>query len=126
MTFSQTATDALLKVVGFLHPEYAGLIGFLTDHEDQLAAVGPIIQAAATEGPGALAAAEKAAPDLAKAIKDFVAGSPNASSDPVHASMHAENITRTIVGAPVLTPSQEQTWLARSTPPSVDDSKFGG
>jgi hypothetical protein len=112
MTISQQATDGLLKTIGWLHPEYSGLIGFLQQHEAQLEAAGPVIQAAATEGPGALAAAEKAAPDLAKAIKDFVAASPVASGgSPQVTAMHAENITRRIVGAPVLTPSQENDWL---------------
>ena len=111
MTISQQATDGLLKTLRFMHPEYASLIDFLLGHEAQLEAAGPVIQAAATEGPGALAAAEKAAPDLAKAIKDFIAASPVASASPQVASMHAENITRRIVGAPVLTPSQESDWL---------------
>ena|ERR1700679_880007 len=121
MPLTKTATDGLLRTIAWLHPEYAGLIGYLEAHEDQLEAAGPVIQAAATEGPGALAAAEKAAPDLARAIKAFVSTSPVASSDPKVAAMHAENLTRRIVGSPVLTLDQQHVWLN----PISDDSRSG-
>jgi hypothetical protein len=116
MAINKQATDGMLHVLGWLHPEYAGLIGFLETHEDQLVAVGPVIQEAATEGPGALAAAEKAAPDLAKAVKDFVAAAPIGTVTPAVARAHAENITRQIVGAPKMTPEQEQNYIDRATP----------
>jgi hypothetical protein len=115
MTISKQATDALLMTIGWLHPEYGGLIGFLTEHEDQLVTAAPIIQAAATEGPSALAAAEKAAPDLAAAIKKFVAASPAASADPKVSSLQAEKLTRHIVGAPPLTVDQEHHFLSEDS-----------
>ena len=111
MPLTKTATDGLLRTIAWLHPEYSSLIDFLEAHEDQLAAAGPVIQAAATEGPGALAAAEKAAPDLAAAIKHFISVSPVASGNPKTASLHAENVTRQIVGVPVLTAAQQSAWL---------------
>ena len=116
MPIGKIAIEGLLKTVGWLHPEYSGLIGFLLNHEDELEAAGPVIQEAAKEGPNALAAAEKAAPDLAKAIKDFVAASPVGSPVKSIASLHAENVTRQIVGAPKLTVRQEQEWIDRATP----------
>jgi hypothetical protein len=116
MPINKTATDGLLHVLSFLHPEYSGLISYLENHEDALVAVGPVIQAAATEGPGALAAAEKAAPDLARAITDFVAAAPIGTVTPAVARAHAENVARQIVGAPKMTPEQEQSYIDRATP----------
>jgi hypothetical protein len=120
MDFTKSATDGLLRVVGALHPEYAPLIRFLTDHESQLLAAAPLIQIAATEGPGAFAAAEKAAPELAAAIKKFIAASP-ISDGPTAQKMHTERLTRQIVGAPALSPDQERKWLN----PISDDSRSG-
>jgi hypothetical protein len=115
MTISKTATDGLLNAIGWMHPEYAPLIGWLEAHEDTLMAAGPVIAEAAKEGPGALAAAEQAAPDLAAAVKKFVAVSPIASNNPQIARMHSENVTRRIVGAPVLTESQENEFLSQDS-----------
>jgi len=115
MTISQQATDGLLKALKFMHPEYGGLIDFLTGHETELMAAGPLIQAAATEGPGAFAAAEKAAPELAAAIRGFVAATPAASSNPKATSLHAEKLTRQIVGAPPLTPEGERQFLSQDS-----------
>lgn len=127
MQFNKTATDGLLKAIGFFHPEYAGLIGFLTQHEDQFVAAGPLIQAAAKEGLGAFAAAEKAAPNLAKAIKDFVAAAPKDAAPSTIAasrqSVHVENVTRMIVGAPKMTPAQESDYIERASP--INDSRAG-
>ena len=109
------ATDGLLKTIAWLHPEYAPLIAFIQQHQDQIAALGPVIQAAITEGPGALAAAEKAAPDLAKAIRDFVAVSPMSSAVPKVSTIHAENVTRKIFGASPLSDTEQATWWANST-----------
>jgi hypothetical protein len=119
MPLTKSATDGLLRAVAWLHPEYGGLIDFLEAHEDQLQAAGPVIQAAAAEGPGALEAAEKAAPDLARAIKDFAGAI--GSGDPADSKVHAENITRHLVGAPALTPEQTQAWLN----PISEDSRSG-
>lgn len=131
MQLTKTATDGLLKAIGFFHPEYAGLIGFLTQHEDQLVAAGPLIQAAAKEGPGAFAAAEKAAPNLAKAIKDFVAASPVGSKAPNSAAasrqhIHVENVTRMIVGAPKMTPAQETDYIERATSLGANSTSGSG
>jgi hypothetical protein len=115
MTITTTATDGLLKTIGWLHPEYGVLINFLIAHEAQLTAAGPVIVAAATEGPAALAAAEKAAPGLTEAIKHFIEASPAASYRPQIVQMHSENITRRIVGAPILTPDQENEFLSQDS-----------
>jgi hypothetical protein len=115
MTISKTATDGILKTLAWLHPSYAPLLEWLEGHEDALVAAGPVIAEAAKEGPGALAAAEQAAPDLASAVKHFVQASPVASSNPQVTRMHAENLTRRIVGAPVLTEDQEHEFLAQDS-----------
>jgi hypothetical protein len=115
MDFTKSATDGLLRMVGALHPEYSSLINFLLGHETELLAAVPVIQAAATEGPSALAAAEKAAPDLAAAIKKFVAASPAASADQKVSSLHAEKLTRQLVGAPALTVDQEHHFLSEDS-----------
>jgi hypothetical protein len=115
MDFTKSATDGLLRVIGAMHPEYSGLIHFLLGHESQLIAAAPIIQAAATEGPGALAAAEKAAPELAAAIRGFVAASPATSANPKATSLHAEKLTRQIVGAAPLTPEGERQFLSQDS-----------
>jgi hypothetical protein len=115
MTISKSAADGLLRTVAFLHPGYAPLIDFLEAHEDALVAAGPVIAEAAKEGPGALAAAEQAAPDLASAVKHFVQASPIASGNPQVTRMHAENLTRRIVGAPVLTEDQEHEFLSQDS-----------
>jgi hypothetical protein len=118
MDVTKTATDGLLKTLAWLHPSYAPLLEWLEGHEDTLVAVGPMIAEAAKEGPGALAAAEQAAPDLASAVKHFVQASPVASGNPQVIRLHAENVTRRIVGAPVLTEDQEHEFLSQ-------DSKSG-
>jgi hypothetical protein len=115
VTISKSAADGLLRAVAFLHPGYAPLIDFLEAHEDALVAAGPVINEAAKEGPGALAAAETAAPGLTQAIKHFIESSPVATYQPKLATMHAENITRRIVGAPVLTEDQEHDFLSEDS-----------
>lgn len=130
MQVTKSATDGLLKAIGFFHPEYAGLIGFLTQHEDQLVAAGPLIQAAAKEGLGAFAAAQKAAPNLAKAIKDFVAAAPKEAAPSAIAasrqSVHVENVTRMIVGAPKMTPAQEVDYIERATSLGANSASGSG
>ena len=126
MPITKSLADGLLKTVGFLHPQYAPLIDFLEAHEDALVAAGPVITEAAKEGPGALAAAEQAAPGLTEAIKHFIESSPIATYQPKVAEMHAENITRRIVGAPVLTEDQEQAWIDHASPISQDSRSGSG
>ena len=76
MPVSKQVADGLLDTIAWLHPEYATIIDFVKSHEDQLSALVPVIQASIKEGPGALAAAEKAAPELTQAIKSLIAASP--------------------------------------------------
>lgn len=121
MPLTKTATDGLLRILGFLHPEYKDLITFLEAHEDQLIAVGPLIQQAAKEGPGALAAAEKAAPDLAKAIRNFIKATPDGANSTL-AEYHAENVVRQITGSPTISPAD---WFNRSLPEGYGTSQVG-
>lgn len=112
--------DGLLHTVASIHPDYKPLIDFALAHEDQLEKVGPVIKAAAEEGPGAFAAAEKAAPELAKAIRNLAASiddMPMNSSTPpgVVEDLHAENVTRQIVGFQKMTSVEERAWMDQKT-----------
>ena len=119
MSFQKMLFEGLLKAAASLHPEYASLINFAIAHEDQLEKVGPLLSAAAKEGPGAFAAAEKAAPELADKIRDFVssvprtAGSHEESATVIQA--HAEEVTRQIFGLPSLDPEAERKWMDDTT-----------
>ena len=110
-----TATDGLLRAIAFLHPQYAPLINFIEAHKSTIEAAGPVISEAAKEGPGALAAAEKAAPGLTEAVRQLVQSSPIASGNPQVVAMHSENVARRIVGAPVLTEAQETEFLSQDS-----------
>lgn len=68
MTLTPEAIDIFLKGLGFFHPEDASLIAFLREHEDTLAKIAAIADAAIEEGPTAWRAVQKAAPKLADAV----------------------------------------------------------
>jgi hypothetical protein len=108
------AVDGILDTVAWLHPEYAPLIDFVKSHEDTIAALAPVVTEAIKEGPGALAAADKAAPDLTKAVRDFVATIPG-TNVPQVANYHAENIVRKLVRAPAVSDTQHATWWVNNT-----------
>jgi hypothetical protein len=113
MPISKQMADGLLDTIAWLHPEYAPIIDFVKSHEDQLAVLVPVIQDSIKEGPGALAAAEKAAPELTQAIKHLVAVSPVASAVPRIAQIHAENVTRKIVGISPMSAIEETDYISQ-------------
>lgn len=119
MSFQKMIVDGLLREVARLHPGYAPIIEFALEHEDQIEKLGPVIAAGVEEGPGAFAAAEKAAPDLAKAIRDFASSVPGTAASPAHAdaaiAAHAENVTRQIVGLHKMSPEEEREWMDRTS-----------
>jgi hypothetical protein len=112
---SSMLVEGLLKTIATLHPEYATMIDFVLNHEDQIEKLAPIADAAAKEGPGAFAAAEKAAPDLAEAIKQFVDSIPGtaATSEEAQAKIaqHRETVTKHLVGTAKVETAQQSTWL---------------
>jgi hypothetical protein len=108
------AADGLLDTIKWLHPEYAPLIDFVKSHEDTIIALAPVVTEAIKEGPGALAAADKAAPDLAKAIRTFVATIPG-TNVPQVADYHSENIVRKLVRAPAVSDDEHATWWVNNT-----------
>lgn len=111
------------------HPAFATLVETAIAHEDQLEKLGPVIAAAAKEGPGAFQAAVDHAPELANAIKNFVHSLPGTA--PSQAAMDTqlqkstENATRDLFHLPHMTADQEREWMDRFTPAN-QDSRFGG
>jgi hypothetical protein len=86
--------DGLLKTIAAINPEYAPMINFVLAHETEIDMLAPIADAAVKEGPGAFAAAEKAAPELAQAIRQFVD-----ATSATNAAEVRESVTRHMVGA---------------------------
>lgn len=121
--------DGLLKTISFLHPEYAPMIDFVLNHEDQIEKLAPIAAAAAKEGPGAFAAAEEHAPELATAIRNFVDSIPGtaANADEAQATIakHREIVTRHISGAAQADAAGTASWVD-TNPTTSTDSRVGG
>lgn len=94
--------DGLLKTIAMLHPEYASAINFFITHEDEFEKLAPIADAAVKEGPGAFAAAEEHAPELAKAIRSLVDSVPGTAATPeeAHATLakNREIVTQHLTG----------------------------
>ena len=128
-SFALSLVEGAARVFARSHPEFAILVETAIKHEDQLQKLGPIITAAAKEGPGAFAAAEEHAPELAKAIKNFVHSLPGSAASPEAAQQQlmtsAENVTRDMFHMTRMTADEERAWMDRFTPAS-QDSRFGG
>ena len=119
--------DGVLDMVATFHPELGPLIKLAIQYEPEAEKIIPILQAAAKEGPGAFAAAEEHAPDLAEAIKNFVHAMPNAATSTDHSNQiladAKENATRIIAGLGPKTAEDEKAWLDSKSP--SDDSRTG-
>lgn len=76
MILTPDTIDVFLKGLGFFHPEDASFIAFLRAHEDTLAKLSVIADAAIEEWPAALAAIRKAAPRTAEAVLALVEAFP--------------------------------------------------
>lgn len=119
-----------LRAVGAFHPEYAGFIATVLKYAPQIDELGPIVTAGIKEGPGALAAAAKAAPALASAIHDFAASAgklaivPDASERIAHET-NAENVAREMFGHPRMTREEEAAWMDSKSPYGQNDSRRG-
>lgn len=122
--------DNLLGLVKIWHPELSVLIDLAIKYEPQIEKLGPVIVAAAEEGPGAFAAAKEKAPDLAKAIENFVHAMPGTAVSHAAAAISLntakENITRQIFGAAKMTPDEEMAWMDRASPISQDSRSGSG
>jgi hypothetical protein len=110
--------DGVLRAVALFHPELKTLINIALKYEPQLETLEPVIVAADKEGPSAVAAAEKAAPDLAKAIHDFVnsmpASAPSAAEGARMLAVKKEAVTRNIFGSVPMTETEQQSWIDRA------------
>lgn len=132
-SFERTMVDGALKAIAHLHPNVAPFINLILDHEPELERLAPVLAAAAKEGPGAFAAAEKEAPELAQAIRNLAAAVPGEAAthedSAATVDRHAENITRHLVGLGPMDEDEEKALLDRATPhndPAEENSKFGG
>jgi hypothetical protein len=106
-----TIVKILTDVTGVLSSTQS-LHQLLVSHQEEAAALIPILENLG-EGPSALAAAEKAAPGLANAIKNFV-GSTNGGS--TVGPKKAENLVRSLGGIGPMTAAQEAAWMASKSP----------
>jgi len=125
MTLKQTLLDGALKFIARFHPEIGPVVSFAIEHEADIGRIMPIIVAAAEEGGSAYVAAEKAAPKLAGAIRDFVHAYP--STAPTHAAavrtvkVNTENATRDVFGLSHMTAEEEAHWMSSTD----SDSRTG-
>lgn len=107
--------DGLLKTIATFHPEYAPMIDFVIAHEDQIEKLAPIAAAAEKEGPGAFAAAEEHAPELAAAIRNFVDSIPGTATNAAEAQAtivkHREMVTRHMAGAAQVQTAGATSWM---------------
>lgn len=122
--------DGLLKTIAAFHPEYAPMIDFVINHETEIEKLAPIAAAAEKEGPGAFAAAEEHAPELAAAIKNFVDSIPGTASTAAEAqakiAKHREVVTRHLTGAAQVEATGSTSWMADDNPTTSTDSRVGG
>lgn len=122
--------DGLLKTIAAFHPEYAPMIDFVIKHEDQIEKLAPIAAAAEKEGPGAFAAAEEHAPELAAAIRNLVDSIPGTASNAAEAqakiAKHREIVTRHMVGAAQTESTGTTSWMVDDNPTTSTDSRVGG
>jgi hypothetical protein len=114
---SSMLVEGLLKTIATFHPEYSSMINFVLAHEDQFEKLAPIADAAVKEGPGAFAAAKEHAPELAKAIEDFVDSIPGTAATPAEAQTkidnHREVMTRHLAGVAKAETTETSSWLDR-------------
>lgn len=119
--------DGLLRTIATFHPEYAPIIDYVISHEDEIEKFAPIANAAMKEGPGAFAAAEEHAPELAKAIRQFVDSIPGTASTAEEAqatiTKHREIVTQHISGTAQVQSAQTTSWMDAKSP--IDDSRQG-
>lgn len=94
MALTSGSIDAMLKTIGFFHPEDASVLTFLEAHEDTIVQLDVLVEAIMAEYPQALVALKKAAPRSAAAVLALVdsfplksaPGHPVASASPLRAS----------------------------------------
>lgn len=110
-----TIVRILTDVTGLL-PGARSLHDLLAAHPEEAAALIPVMQDLG-EAPAAISAAEKAAPNLTKAIKGLVGATPDHGvvTSPI-GDKKAENLVRALGGIGTMTPQQEAAWVDRFTP----------
>jgi hypothetical protein len=109
----------ILTDVTALLPGAAPIHDILSAHPEQAAALIPVLQNLG-EAPSAMAAAQKAAPDLAAAITKLavtinVRAAPTQIPDTAAVHKTAENITRSLGGLGHMTPDQERQFLSQDS-----------
>lgn len=113
-TFS-TVLKGGLSLISLIYPPAAPIIGILEVAEPYIEAAIPLVEAAITEGPGAVKAIEQSSPQLTQAIKDLAAhvaslGTVFGTTD----ASHVENTARILLGFNQMTPEEELAWMNSS------------
>lgn len=72
MALTSGSIDAMLKTIGFFHPEDASVLTFLEAHEDTIVKLDILGEAVMAEYQVAIAALRKAAPRSAAALLDLI------------------------------------------------------
>lgn len=129
MDFKLILLNGLLNTIARVHPEYAGVIKTVIEHEDQADEIVDVIRNAVAEGAPAIEAARAAAPNLEAAVRRLVASMPGHAPTAAAAAQQieagTENVLRNLGGIPHMTPEQERDWMGKTTA-SVGDPRMGG
>jgi len=114
---SASILTGVLGLVSMAYPPAAPIIAIIEKAAPYIIAARPLIEAGIKEGGNAFEAAQKAAPQLSKAIKDLtsvmMAGGNTAFGKTPAAS--TENITRAVFGFRQRTIEEDNRWMNEST-----------
>lgn len=119
---SKTVVRILTDVTGFL-PGASPIHGLLAMHPDQAALLVDVISNLG-EGESAVAAAERAAPELTVAIKNLVGSLGTALPNTAAHVVNSESFLRSLGGLGRMTPDEELDWMNRTTA-QISDSRNG-
>lgn len=129
MDFKLMLLNGALNAIARAHPEYAGVIRTVIEHEDKADEIVAVIKAAVAEGAPAFEAARAAAPKLEAAVRQLAATMPGYAPTPAAAEQKihtsTENILRGMAGIGHMDPEAEQRWMDNTTA-NLRDSQAGG
>lgn len=128
MSIQGCLLNGAISAIETFHPELTPILSAIMKYEPELERLEPVILAAVKEGPGAFAAAEEHAPELAAAIRHFVASKPGTAPSPAASAAQvataSENFTRKMFGLNLMNPDEERAWMDGTTP-NVGNSQAG-
>ena len=114
MSLQSVVLNGALDAVAHFNPDYRPFIDWIKTNEGRIGELLPVIDVAIKQGGSAWKAVERDAPDLASAIKDFLATA-HPDATPARESVSQENIVRTCFGFQRMTPDQERRWMDGTT-----------